>query len=497
MPAWTMKTPQSEDPKEQSVFMYELVQYLKYLTEHLDEDNVPMLRDLKTALGMGDIDNNYLGVFTDFVKINEGQNEVIAAVKTEVDSQGANIISLTKWTNSAQENMAKISQKADANGASIESLVSWKNTAAETFSSLGQEIQSMDSKITQSASEIRSEVTQVETTMLQNLASTKSELSEDIKTAESNMDTNLRNTESNMDTKLSNAVTTLNSTITQKANEIDLKVTQNTNSLSGVSTDISNLNNSVTAQLALKVGKNENDQIVSMLNASANQINIKSNRLTIDSDNFKLTAAGDITANSGKMNNIYLGADNVQLVSYKFLGSAVGMTIKETKSNAHITLMMTGILLDAGDDVSYIEVNNDKTTSANYNIDLSTNSGRLNGSWYLSSGSAVTSDENKKNSIEELPEKYSKFFDGLKPRRFKYNDGTSDRYHVGFVAQEVSKSLDDAEISTADFGGVVTKKNKDGTEDWYLRYEEFIALQTAEIQRLKKRVDELERKLEK
>lgn len=56
---------------------------------------------------------------------------------------------------------------------------------------------------------------------------------------------------------------------------------------------------SLKAELSLKVGRDENDQIVSMLNASADEINIKGNRLTIDSTNFKVAADGTVTATAG------------------------------------------------------------------------------------------------------------------------------------------------------------------------------------------------------
>lgn len=55
------------------------------------------------------------------------------------------------------------------------------------------------------------------------------------------------------------------------------------------------------ASLELKVGKDENDQIVSMLNASADVITLNSNRLIINSDNFALSADGTITAEAGKI----------------------------------------------------------------------------------------------------------------------------------------------------------------------------------------------------
>ena len=38
---------------------------------------------------------------------------------------------------------------------------------------------------------------------------------------------------------------------------------------------------------------------------------------------------------------------------------------------------------------------------------------------------------------------------------YKYNDGTSDRYHTGFIAQDVESALNLAEISTKDFAGLV------------------------------------------
>lgn len=120
-----------------------------------------------------------------------------------------------------------------------------------------------------------------------------------------------------------------------------------------------------------------------------------------------------------------------------------------------------------------------------------TGGGKLWGSWYLGNSTAITSDENKKNSIEDLPENYSVLFGNLRPVRYKYNNGTSDRFHTGFIAQDVEEALMKSEISTSDFAGYV----KDENGDCYLRYEEFIALAVKEIQSLKKQNTELERKL--
>ena len=129
--------------------------------------------------------------------------------------------------------------------------------------------------------------------------------------------------------------------------------------------------------------------------------------------------------------------------------------------------------------------------SSTTRLKLTKTGGNLNGSWYLGSSTAVTSDETKKNSIEELPGKYSILFDSLHPVRYKYNDGTSDRYHTGFIAQEVEQALTTAELDSSEFAGFV--KTEDN--EYYLRYEEFIALAVSEIQSLKKQNTELERKL--
>lgn len=66
---------------------------------------------------------------------------------------------------------------------------------------------------------------------------------------------------------------------------------------------LEDLSESVSADLSLKVGKDENDKIISMINASASVINLKSNRLSIKSDKFTLNADGSVTANDISIKN--------------------------------------------------------------------------------------------------------------------------------------------------------------------------------------------------
>ena len=115
---------------------------------------------------------------------------------------------------------------------------------------------------------------------------------------------------------------------------------------------------------------------------------------------------------------------------------------------------------------------------------------------WSNTGTIKTSDRNEKNSIETLPSQYEDFFDCLQPVRYKFNQNESNRYHIGFISQDVRDALSESGIPTTDFAGYIAYDKEDGTKGYGLRYSEFIALNTFEIQKLKKRVAELEAKLD-
>lgn len=91
----------------------------------------------------------------------------------------------------------------------------------------------------------------------------------------------------------------MNSAIEQSAKAIELSVN---GKIARVDGDIEDL----SANLELKVDKNDNDQIVSMINASADIITLNSNRLIINSTNFKLNSEGNITATGGTIGGFTL-----------------------------------------------------------------------------------------------------------------------------------------------------------------------------------------------
>ena len=142
-------------------------------------------------------------------------------------------------------------------------------------------------------------------------------------------------------------------------------------------------------------------------------------------------------------------------------------------------------------------------TTGNFSIRTSGSSqgGYLQGTWKLDgSPIAASSDKNYKNSIKNISNKYEILFNNLKPSLYKYNNGTSNRYHTGFIAQDVENAIALAGLTTQDFGGLVIDKqiNEDTNQEeaqYYLRYEEFIALNTLEIQKLKEKIKILENKI--
>ena len=104
---------------------------------------------------------------------------------------------------------------------------------------------------------------------------------------------------------------------------------------------------------------------------------------------------------------------------------------------------------------------------------------------YATNGTIQTSDVREKKNIETLDDRYAEFFDTLNPVSYEWRKGDTNR-HIGFIAQEVEQGLEKSGIDN--FGGLVKE------EQYSLNYAEFIPILVAEIQRLKAKVDELEKR---
>lgn len=112
----------------------------------------------------------------------------------------------------------------------------------------------------------------------------------------------------------------------------------------------------------------------------------------------------------------------------------------------------------------------------------------------------VSSDRRIKNSISYDMDKYNGFFMSLKPSFYRLNKGSSQRFHIGFIAQDVEEALLNNGLETSDFAGFIRCAGAHDVHDQYLdqcylRYSDFISLNTYMIQKLYREIEQLKSKL--
>ena len=133
---------------------------------------------------------------------------------------------------------------------------------------------------------------------------------------------------------------------------------------------------------------------------------------------------------------------------------------------------------------------------------------------YATNGTIQTSDRNQKKNILDLNPKYEELFSRLRPVTYELKGSDHDRVHIGFIAQEIKEAMDDIGITAEEFAGYCedikteydeeTRKEKTVYDEYgnpvilySLRYSEFIALNTAVIQKQQNKINELESRLAK
>ena len=138
-----------------------------------------------------------------------------------------------------------------------------------------------------------------------------------------------------------------------------------------------------------------------------------------------------------------------------------------------------------------------KGTSGNYRVYLGPytvtayiGSELYSSNWPNICTSASGSDIRFKKDVSELENSYDNIFDNLKPVSFQYNqDSMGKGLHLGFIAQDVVEAFKAEGIDN--FSGVYP----DAEGYYQLVKQEFIALNTWQIQKLKTRIEELENRL--
>lgn len=298
------------------------------------------------------------------------------------------------------------------------------------------------------------------------------------------------------------------------------------------------------ASLELKLGRDENDQVISMINASADQIVLRGNRLIVECNNFELDAFGrvhiidsllfdsgdaygvEILGHDGRNNallqNVRLDLSSVTDANGDAIGDHASTADYATTAGSATTAESARqcIMASTAYYLKGIGIDDNVQISGNGNLIPSSSSVYCGttpnpfAGGYSSGGWKTTSDRRKKKDFRKLLEddRFVRFFELLQPMEYRLIEN-DEKMHIGFVAQDVEQAMTDCDISENEFYGlehaVFSEKdfqsNKEfekflerngGANDMYtLCYQEFIALNTAMIQKLQNRCNDFERRL--
>lgn len=138
----------------------------------------------------------------------------------------------------------------------------------------------------------------------------KSEISQKTDSLKLSVSKSFSVTNNNID-EVSKGLSSTNQTVNNLSNDLTNtnKTLSTTNqTVNSLSNDLTNTNKTVKkvqADLELKIDKDDNGQIISMINASADVINLTGNRLTLGSDNCTITKDGTITAKNALLSGSF------------------------------------------------------------------------------------------------------------------------------------------------------------------------------------------------
>ena len=310
-------------------------------------------------------------------------------------------------------------------------------------------------------------------------------------------------------------------------------ITQLQATAKGLSASVSNLNGSVTNLTADVNGiratvstKIDATQAQSIFDQSAEGFTLAASSGE-DGTVFKLKYNGALIASTGSI-DVCVDAVNIYgtLTATKLRGGSISVvdddnnecgTIQTTyasSSDYKLDISSSAMELFTEDGSLFIASGWDRSNKYHASIEVDGNSeevqikgdvipnaddvynlGSPNFVWsaiYCSTNELNGSDRNIKNSIEALPEKYVRMFELVEPKRYKLNNGTSGRFHTGFIAQEVEAAMQKCGITSQEFAGWAAAKRKDGSETYFLRYSEFIPVLWAKVREQEERLKRLE-----
>lgn len=337
----------------------------------------------------------------------------------------------------------------------------------------------------------------------------------------------------------------LQSTYEDLEEQTNTKFEQTAKSISAEVNRAQKAEGQLDASLELKIGRDENDQVVSMINASADQITLSGNRLIVNSNNFQLDGDGRVSivdslnfiATSQGDDLVIIGLDargrpmlqNIR-IDLNSVTDQDGVAIGDHASTAdHATTADSATTAESAKQcikastayyLQGITANEHVQISGNGNLIPSSSSVYCGttvnpfAGGYSSGGWKTTSDRRKKKDFRKLLEddRFERFFELLQPMEYRLIEN-EEKMHIGFVAQDVEQAMKCCDISENEFYGlehaVFSEKDFESNEEWEkfleqnggandmytLCYQEFIALNTAMIQKLQNRCNDFERRL--
>lgn len=282
------------------------------------------------------------------------------------------------------------------------------------------------------------------------------------------------------------------------------------------------------ASLELKLGRDENDQVISMINASADQIVLRGNRLIVECNNFELDGSGrvhiieSLLFDSGEVSGVEIlghdGRNNALLQNVKLdllsVTDANGENLAtESYVDNSLSNYATKSELPSGyfTDVDYT-LNNNSTTKYsprhfNKMSDFGSRESTLDIEGLLIS--IPSSDKRLKNNIQSLRDIKSVYM-AMCPVEYTWKPGYITQHtglQFGLIAQDLEKILQDAGLSDS---GLVLKENAEEDEKaihgdsktWKIDKEnlhamhiQMIQMQQKEIELLQQKNEDLERRL--
>lgn len=278
------------------------------------------------------------------------------------------------------------------------------------------------------------------------------------------------------------------------------------------------------ASLELKLGRDENDQVVSMINASADQITLSGNRLIVNSNNFQLDGDGRVSIiDSLNFITTSLG-DNIVIIGLDARGRPMLHNILidlDTVTDSNSESLATESYVDNSligyatkselpsgyfTDVDYT-LNDSSTTKYsprhfNKMSDFGSRESTLDIEGLLIS--IPSSDKRLKNNIQSLRDIKSVYM-AMRPVEYTWKSGYITQHtglQFGLIAQDLEKILQDAGLSDS---GLVLKEDAEEDEKaihgdsktWKIDKENLHAMHIQMIQKQQKEIEELERENKK